>query len=272
MNMYKRKQEAVIRFRKYNKETDLSNWYRAKLMLYYPWYNEQADILGGYSTYEEHYRHVCNIVHTNESKYTKENVEDIEIDEDGPPEHLWDNIAPSTEESRLHSIAEGSEQLTEVSQQDLQDNQNILTSATTNLHVRFESAANQQEIPPGQYRQYIRQLNDQQRSIVMFHHNWCRKAVIALKAGKPVEPYHVFLSGPGGVGKSHVIKLVHSDTLKLLKLSGTFEPDDVIVLLAAPTGVAAFNINGRVLFRGGGGRRGSFSPKHSFFPLKISII
>ena len=55
--------------------------------------------------------------------------------------------------------------------------------------------------------------------------------MIALKEGKPVEPYHVFLSGPGGVGKSHVIKLIHSDTLKLLKLSGVFEPDDVIVLL-----------------------------------------
>ena len=54
----------------------------------------------------------------------------------------------------------------------------------------------------------------------------------------------MFLSGPGGVGKSHVIKLVHSDTLKLLKLSGTFEPDDVIALQTAPTGVAAFNING----------------------------
>ena len=32
--MNKRKQQAVIRFRKYNKETDPSNWYRAKLMLY----------------------------------------------------------------------------------------------------------------------------------------------------------------------------------------------------------------------------------------------
>ena len=57
----------------------------------------------------------------------------------------------------------------------------------------------------------------------------------------------MFLSGPGGVGKSHVIKLIHSDTLKLLKLSGTFEPDDVTVLLTAPTGVAAFNINGMTL-------------------------
>ena len=77
------------------------------------------------------------------------------------------------------------------------------------------------------------ELNDQQRSIVMFYRDWCKKAVIALKEGKPVEPYHVFLSGPGGVGKSHVIKLIHSDTLKLLKLSGTFEPDDVTVLLTS---------------------------------------
>ena len=37
----KRKQQAVIGFRKYNKETDPSNWYRAKLMLYY---HEQTDL------------------------------------------------------------------------------------------------------------------------------------------------------------------------------------------------------------------------------------
>ena len=72
-------------------------------------------------------------MHTNESKHTKADVEDIDIDEDGPPEHLWDNIALSTEESRMHSITEGSEQLTEVSQQDLQDNEHILTSATSNF-------------------------------------------------------------------------------------------------------------------------------------------
>ena len=143
-------------------------------------------------------------------------------------------------------MAEGSEQLTEVFQQDLRDNESILTSGP-NLHVRYESAANQLEIPPDQYREYMRGLNEQQRSIVMFHRDWCKKAVLALKEGKPFEPYHVFLSGPGGVGKSHVIKLVHSDTLKLLKLSGAFKPDDVIALLTAPTGVAAFNINGMTL-------------------------
>ena len=74
-----------------------------------------------------------------------------------------------------------------------------------------------------------------------------QKAVIALIEGKPVEPYRVFLSGPGGVGKSHIIKSIHSDTLKFLRLSGAIEPDDVIVLLTTPTGVAAFNINGMTL-------------------------
>ena len=145
----------------------------------------------------------------------------------------------------MQSIAEGSEQLTEVSQQDLQGNQSIMSQSS--LHIRFESSANKQEIPPEQYRQYIRELNDEQKSIFMFHRDWCKKAVLALKQNKPVEPYHVFLSGPGGVGKSHVIKLIHSDTLKLLKLSGTFQPDDVIVLLTAPTDVAAFNINSMTL-------------------------
>ena len=132
--MNKRRVEAVIRFRKYNKESEPSNWYRAKVMLYYPWYNEQTDLLGGYSNYEEHYRHVSTAVYANESKYTKADIEDVDIDEDGPPEHLWSNIA-STAESRAQSMAEGVEQLTEVSLQDLRDNQAILTSGASTLHV-----------------------------------------------------------------------------------------------------------------------------------------
>ena len=144
---------------------------------------------------------------------TKEDIYGIDVDENGPPEHMWDNIAPSTEENRLHCIAEGSEQLTEVSQQDLQ---NIL-ACISDLRV-------QQEIPAEKYRQYIRESNDQQKYVVMFHRDWCKKAILPLKANKPVEPYHVFLSGHGGVGKSHVIKLIHSDTLKLLKLQVNKNP------------------------------------------------
>ena len=47
----------------------------------------------------------------------------------------------------------------------------------------------------------------------MFRHDWCKKALLALQQ---VEPYHVFLSGPDGVVKSHVIKLIHSDTIRYI--------------------------------------------------------
>ena len=244
--MNRRKKEAVIRFHKYNKDAEPSNWYRAKLMLYYPWYNEQTDLLGGYQTYEEHYRHVQAIVHTNERKYCNREIDNVNIDENGPPEHLWSQIAPNTEEARTRALAEGSQVLTDVSQEYLRDNAALMTNATS-LHARFESASNTDVIAADENRRLLRELNDKQRAMVMFHRDWCKKAVLALKQGKPIEPYRVFLSGPGGVGKSHVIRLIHSDTIKFLKQSGAFEPDDVIVLLTAPTGIAAFNISGMTL-------------------------
>ena len=52
-------------------------------------------------------------------------------------------------------------------------------------------------------------------------------------------------------------------TLKFLRLSGAIEPDDVSVLLTAPTGVAAFNINGMILHSAlllGGGKYTGFQP------------
>lgn len=233
-------------------------------MLYFPWYNEETDLLSGYSTYEEHYHQVRSIVISNEKKYNKSDIDDIQLDENSPPEHAWNQIAPGSEASRAQSLAEGSETLTTLSEQDITDSANLFSSTTTStLHARFESAANRGEIPPDEYRKLLRGLNTKQRQIVMFHRNWCKKAVIALKQNKPIEPYRVFVSGPGGVGKSHVIKLIHSDTIKLLRLCGTIEPDDVLVLLTAPTGAAAFIISGMTLHSAlllGSGKYSGFQP------------
>ena len=33
-----------------------------------------------------------------------------------------------------------------------------------------------------------------------------------MKKGEAIKPYRVFLSGPGGVGKSYIISLIHRDT------------------------------------------------------------
>ena len=68
--MHERKKPAVIRFRKYNKDANARSWYRAKLMLHHPWYDESVDLLGGFSSYAEHYNHVKSVVYENEQKYT----------------------------------------------------------------------------------------------------------------------------------------------------------------------------------------------------------
>ena len=58
----------------------------------------------------------------------------------------------------------------------------------------------------------------------------------------------MFVSCPGGVGKSHVISLIRNDTVRLLRLH-VWE-DTVAALLTAPTGGAAFNIEGMTLHSG----------------------
>ena len=51
--------------------------------------DEQADLLGGYPSYEAHYRY-C--VYQSVKVHYREDVDSIDVDENGPPEHLWDNI------------------------------------------------------------------------------------------------------------------------------------------------------------------------------------
>ena len=95
--MVKCKTEAMIRFFKYSKDSNPSNYYRSRLMLYYPWYMEASDLLGGYESYEEHYNYVLNEIIHNKRKYTAADVENVNYDEENRPQHAWDEIAPGVE-------------------------------------------------------------------------------------------------------------------------------------------------------------------------------
>ena len=67
--------------------------------------------------YEEHYHYVHGTIVANESKYSEADVDNIDIDKNGPPEHLWGNIAPNTENNRSHSLQEGGESITEITKE-----------------------------------------------------------------------------------------------------------------------------------------------------------
>ena len=225
-------------------------------MLYYPWRDEDHELRAEFQTFKEHFDNVERTVRRNETKFSK-NAQELDrayddLQQNGPPEDAWDAVAPNAEFQQAEQQDEGM-----VNERDLPEeraNENIdfaggtSTGQQSELHCRFSAELGKTLMEPRQYRVMMRSLNPKQKDVLKFHRKWCKDAIVALKTNRPVAPYRLFLSGPGGVGKSHIIKLVHYDTMKLLKpLSGHFEPDELPLLLTSFTGTAAFGIEGTTL-------------------------
>ena len=69
-----------------------------------------------------------------------------------------------------------------------------------------------------------------------------------LNSLKPIEidPVFLFITGGGGAGKSHLIKTIYHTAVKTFR-HPPINPEHPTVLLMAPTGVAAININGTTI-------------------------
>ena len=65
--MRKRKQEAILCTRRYKIHAESEKYYCAKLLLYYPWKNED-DIISPFTTYHESYISKKDIIHQNAKK------------------------------------------------------------------------------------------------------------------------------------------------------------------------------------------------------------
>ena len=109
----------------------------------------------------------------------------------------------------------------------------------------------------------IRSLNKEQREVFDVVHKWSRDYVKQRfsKQPKEVKPFYIFCTGGAGVGKSHVIKTITMSLNKGL-MHNSVNPDKPRVLILAPTGVAAININGTTVHSGLGIWIGK-----GFFPL-----
>ena len=94
--------------------------------------------------------------------------------------NTWPDIAPSTEESRLQAMMEGTELLTDMSPEHMRHNHDISqpeSMPAAGLGARFTAAANVPEIPAHEYREMVRGLNKKQYSVVMYHRMWCKQAI-----------------------------------------------------------------------------------------------
>ncbi|VDI30094.1 Hypothetical predicted protein [Mytilus galloprovincialis] len=69
---------------------------------------------------------------------------------------------------------------------------------------------------------------------------------IEVTLNKEPEPFHLFLTGGAGTGKTHLVRCIYHEANRILSKTAS-TPDATSVLLTAPTGTAAFNIEGSTI-------------------------
>ena len=108
----------------------------------------------------------------------------------------------------------------------------------------------------------IRSLNQKQRECFDIVYNWAKNFVKHLSTVSQdiVQPLHIFITGGAGTGKSHLIKTIYHSLTKTLSYRA-MSLDKPKVLLVAPTGVAAVNIDGTTIHAALGLPVGHFGKK-----------
>ena len=93
-------------------------------------------------------------------------------------------------------------------------------------------------MPDSEYRNLIRKLNDKQSTIL--------KHVLKHIKTKS-DPLFLFLTGGAGVGKSVVVQALFQSLHRFLCAVEGQDPEDCKILITAPTGKAAYNVEGLTL-------------------------
>ena len=109
--MRKRKRRAVIRSPRFSKIKFPEKFFHSVLMLYLPWRNEETDLLGTFSTYEEHYlSKEQEIIHSMETFEKESGLLDAALQllqSEESHQDEWNSIAAGTEQEQMDARAEG---------------------------------------------------------------------------------------------------------------------------------------------------------------------
>ncbi|XP_069108859.1 uncharacterized protein [Argopecten irradians] len=243
---------AVIRYPRFSMTRAPEKYFQSILQLFLPY---RADVQlkpNGFETHEEFYnrgyvkvgfnealQEVKSIIDTNRSFYEKDIdvLEDAEnvLENAGPREDAWAQICPETESERIKCDQE--KIITKENEDNIQGIPDwVCNKNSQNVEICPTVVTKEEGLA------ILRSMNPKQNSVFSKIRKWC----LATIHGKNPDPIHIFLTGGAGTGKSHLIKAVYYESTRLF--APTLQnPDDVSVLLVAPTGVAAFNIGGSTI-------------------------
>ncbi|XP_072564692.1 uncharacterized protein, partial [Paramormyrops kingsleyae] len=238
---------AVVRYARFSPTKDPEKYYHSILQLFLPHYFDAQLKPSTFGTYQEFYEIGCVkflddelhsvklVVESNMSSFEKESraidkaQEDLQLH--GALEDAWAEICPETERERLECLA-GKSNITPEMREQRDEIPDLLPRLSRYMLHDNPCGMSKQEALA-----LLRSLNNKQSEIFYKIRNWCLQKA----RGENPEPFHVFISGPGGVGKSVLIKAIQYEAAHILRQL-SHNPDEAHVLLTAPTGVSAYNI------------------------------
>ncbi|XP_070548914.1 uncharacterized protein [Ptychodera flava] len=246
---------AVVRYARFSAMKQPEKYYQSILQLFLPYQFDAQLKPDNFNSYEEFYNtgavkcgskaveRVKAIVERNRAVFEKEadvldSAEEILRTSDNL-EDAWAQIHPESEIDRLESLQERKDNY--VSDEGEND-ESIPDLLEKKQKVSASEVYHQCGMSRNEAVILLRSLNSTQREIFYKVRQWCLNKA----NGKSVEAFHMFLTGGAGTGKSHLIKAVYYEASRILARILP-NPDDVSVLLTAPTGVAAFNINANTI-------------------------
>ena len=246
-----RKVKAVLRYHIPNKRKEPEAYFHHLRMLYYPWRDEN-NLLAENGTYMSKFLEpgVHSVIESNRRIFEPD--ADV-IDES--LQQLRENEGNRMESYDVINDQENADVQEEIGDNPLPDEYfyqqspshfDQTQSENTGIAITFHNQLTQ--VSDDNLRHDVRSLNPEQRCAYDISLSWCRGKMKNLNTLKPVEidPIYLFITGGGGAGKSHLIRTIYHTAVKTFRYP-PINPELPTVLLMAPTGVAAINIDGTTI-------------------------
>ncbi|XP_029901985.1 uncharacterized protein LOC115355355 [Myripristis murdjan] len=251
-----RTQFAVVRYMRFSLDRQEEAHFQSLLQLFLP-YRTDSDLKpAGFELFEQFYNDgqvtfsdgsvhsVRDVVGENRARFEVncphlELAQEIAAQNNGVDEDVWGELCPEQEAERLEDLEEQRQQReAEIAEEQLVEAMENVPDLIVGGRQVAQVERNRSTLSRSDGLALIRSLNETQLAVFYKVRQWCLQKVM----GKNPEPLRVFVTGGAGTGKSHLIRAIEYEAGRLLSTLCD-QPDDICVLLTAPTGIAAYNLN-----------------------------
>ena len=240
-----RKKHKIIRFVNYKFKIDPENYCREKLLLYIPWINNELNILQSFTTYIEAYNFYQKQIYNKMKIYepAAEIIEHAFIEYESDPNQFFpNNSIIEVNTNNIPTEININENIYEILHPQ-ENNETNSYDIGSDLQIRNYSyidsiQTNPNIIDNSKYIKLVNSLNEKQYTFFLYIMQQCLQNKNQILT---------CLHGGAGTGKSHVLKALYQGLYRLLNKNPGQQTNNLITLLVAPTGKAAYNIKGHTI-------------------------